>query len=169
MADSEPIQLGLTPEFTSEFGRFFAVWATAELTIDFAIGKFLAIPHEETHLITAGTDFNRKARLLQALAKRKNAPKANEIVSSLRTIQNESLRNTFSHSYYTGDDATVEFIERSRHGNYDPKIHKFTLPEFEDHVEKLVVAGDLLLKAVGASRAEMQEFVDAASKASHSA
>src|SRR5689334_16563672 len=99
MAKSKPVQLAVTSEFTSEFGRFFAVWSTAEMTIDFAIGKFLAIPYEETHLLTAGTDFNRKARLLQALVKRKNPPRANEIIKALRTIQNESLRNTFSHSY----------------------------------------------------------------------
>jgi hypothetical protein len=169
MTTFKPIPLGMTPEFMSEFGRFFGVWANAEMALDFAIGKLLGIPHEETHLITAGADFNRKARLLQALVQRKKPPRANEIIKALRTIQNESLRNVFSHSYYSGDTHRMEFVERSRHENYDPKVHIFTMEQFEGHVEKLLAASHQFTEAVGIPMAELQKFVDIAANAGQKA
>ena len=50
---------------------------------------------------------------------------------------------SYAHSFLTGTSRTVDFVERSRHGNYDPKVHKFTLAEFDAHVEKLWQAGTI--------------------------
>lgn len=163
----ENVKLGVTPQFTSQVGRFYGIWSVAELTIDYAIGSFLGVPHEEAHLITAGADFNRKVRLLQALVKRKNPPRANDILNALNTIQNESLRNVFAHSYMTGDEQTVTFVERSRYGKYDPKLHNFTMPQFQEHVEKLYLAGDRLFSALGEPYDEIQRFADCALTAHH--
>jgi hypothetical protein len=160
--DQSKTKLGVTSEFLSQMGRFHGIWSSIELNIDYAVGKFLGVPHEEAHFITAGTDFNRKVRLLQALVKRKNPPRSNDIVNALSTIQNESLRNAFAHSCLTGDENTVTFVERSRYGRYDPKQHDFTMPQFEQHVEKLYFAGDQLFVALGEPSEELQEFADCA-------
>ncbi|MFB6451782.1 hypothetical protein [Bradyrhizobium tunisiense] len=164
----KPEKLGVTVAFTSEMGRFYGIWATTELTVDFAICKLLSVPHEEGHLITAGVGFNQRARLLQALVKRKNAARGNEIIDALRTIQNESLRNTFAHSFLTGNEKTVEFVERSRHGLYNPKVHQFTLEEFQDHVQKFWQAGQKLFAALGDPYEEFQQFAEAAIHAASS-
>jgi hypothetical protein len=60
--DQSKTKLGVTSEFLSQMGRFHGIWSSIELNIDYAVGKFLGVPHEEAHLITAGTDFNRKVR-----------------------------------------------------------------------------------------------------------
>src|SRR5215211_1159361 len=51
-------------EFQEWFGVFQVTWASMELVTDYAIGKFLELPAEATHLITSGLMFGRKARLL---------------------------------------------------------------------------------------------------------
>lgn len=60
-------RLRITPEFLTQVGRFYGLWAAIELAIDYSIGQFLKLPAEETHLLTAGNEFNRKSRVLMAL------------------------------------------------------------------------------------------------------
>jgi hypothetical protein len=155
-------KLATSDAFCAQVGRFYGIWSLAEITIDYAIGKYLKLPHEETHLLTAGTEFNRKARLLMALLKRSSEPKKADALAALKIIQNESLRNTFAHSFLAGTGNEVSFIERSRHGNYAPVEHKFSLSTFEDHVEKLYMAGMKFSEAIGATPEEMEKFSQAA-------
>ncbi|RZN08513.1 hypothetical protein CWO91_22350 [Bradyrhizobium genosp. SA-3] len=154
--------LAVTDEFTSEFGRFFGIWQATELAIDCAVGKFLELPDDETHLLTAGMDFNRKARLLTALVKRSNDPQKSTILASLKVIQNESLRNVFAHSFIDHSPTEVTFIQRNRHGNYDPIEYKFTLPSFRAHVEKILDAAIAFHHAIGLTEERNQEFASAA-------
>ncbi|UPJ55012.1 hypothetical protein [Bradyrhizobium sp. 192] len=155
-------KLAVRDEFTSEFGRFFGIWQATELALDYAVGKYLELADEETHLLTAGMDFNRKARLLTALVKRNNDPQQSAILASLKIIQNESLRNVFAHSFVDHTDTEVTFIQRNRHGNYDPIEYTFTLPSFIAHVEKILRASIAFHDAVGLTEERYEEFASAA-------
>ena len=154
--------LGVTDPFLSKVGKFYGIWSTTELAIDYAVGKFLSLPFEETHLLTAGMEFNRKARLLMALLNRSDHPQKNVMINSVKTIQNESLRNVLAHSFMEHEHDYVVFVERSRHGSYNPTRHKFTLPEFSAHVENLYEASVALHDAIGMTDEEVQKFGDAA-------
>lgn len=154
--------LAVTDDFTSEFGRFFGIWQATELAVDYAVGKFLNLPDEETHLLTAGLEFNRKIRLLMALVKRSSDPEKSSILAGLKTIQNDSLRNVFAHSFIDHTPTEVIFIQRSRHGNYDPVEYKFTMASFKEHVEKLLLAAIAFHEAIGLSQERNQEFANAA-------
>jgi len=128
------------PDFLAAFGLFYRMWSANDITVDYAIGKLLKLPADETHLLTAGIDFNRRASLLRILLNRGTLPRKPQIISALNTIQNESLRNVFAHSFLQSDEITVTFIERTRHGKYDPKKHSSTISTFRAHVHKFVDA-----------------------------
>jgi hypothetical protein len=115
-------RLGITPEFLTQVGRFYGLWAAIELAIDYSKGQFLKLPAEETHLLTAGNEFNRKSRVLMALIKRNDHPKKDQLLSALKIIQNESLRNLFAHSFLDHDENEVTFVQRWRGGQYDPRF-----------------------------------------------
>ena len=42
------------PEFTFRLGLFHAAWVSIDMTIDFAIGKFLDIENEDAQILTSG-------------------------------------------------------------------------------------------------------------------
>jgi hypothetical protein len=107
-------------------------------------------------------DFNRKTRLLTALLNRSDAPKRNTAIAALKVIQNESLRNTFAHSFIMGDEKEVTFVERSRHGSYNPTRHTFTLDSFHDHVVKFYTASLSLNEAIDLTPEKLNEFANAA-------
>ena len=59
----------ISDEFYRRIGEFHVLWATADLSIDFAIGKFLGLPAVDTHLLTAGMFYGRKLKLPAYLSK----------------------------------------------------------------------------------------------------
>ena len=130
--------------------------------MDLALGKFLKLPADETHLLTAGMDFNRKANLLRALVSRQQPPNQSAIQTALKTMQNESMRNVFAHSFLRSVGDGICFIERARHGNYVAREHNFTIEEFIDHVQKITTASVTFYEALNISTEEFQEFCLAA-------
>lgn len=158
----KPKNLALTAEFNTAFGYFHSGWAVAEGAIDYAIGQFLGLTPEQTHLVTAGADHGRKAMLLRDLVARSDHANRAELLRTLKVIQNESLRNVFAHSYIASDENTVTFIERTRGGPYRVKQHPFTREEFFDHVGKFVRASSDFETALGFTREELAAFLNAA-------
>ena len=158
----QPVRyLMFKPEFCGAVGTFYSNWAALELTIDLAIGKLLAVPHEVTHLLTAGLDFHRKARILRALIRRSNHPQKAKLLTALNKIQNESKRNVFAHSYLGGTDVEVTYLERSRNGELSATEHTFTAQEFVVHVARFVDAGRQFASLIGRSDKEIREFLAA--------
>lgn len=88
-----------------------------------------------------------------------------EIEQHLNAAQNDSKRNIFAHSFARSDADTVIFVERSRHGSYQAKEHKFTKSEFEAHVNKFIETAKGFEKAVELTREEIEKFAAAAIKA----
>jgi hypothetical protein len=152
------------PNFLARLGTFYGVWAAVDLTVDFAIGKFLNLPHEETHLITAAMEFGRKATLLRGLVARSKHKNKEQLMRSINAIQNESKRNVFSHSYLQTSKDKVFFLERSPHGKFTASLHPFTLPEFIDHVFKFTEAGKELHVGMEIAEGELDVFTEAALK-----
>jgi hypothetical protein len=150
------------PDFLEKLGRFHAVWATTDVVIDIAVGRFLNLPHEETHLVTAAMEFGRKATLLRGLVARSKHPNKETIMKGLNAIQNASKRNTFAHSYQQSTKDKVIFVERIPHGRFSASKHTFTLPQFRDHVLEVIKAGRYLHDGLGITQKEMDDFVEAA-------
>lgn len=151
-----------TDEFLREYGSFYHAWALAEATLDFAIGKFLRLSDEETHILTAGMPHGRKCLLLQSLIGRTDHPRKNELLGAIRIIQNESMRNQFAHSYIMSLEDEVTFIERSHTGLYRAKEHVFTPEQFTAHVDKFCAAFSTLYKGMEIQPFELALFMDAA-------
>ena len=163
----EPKWLAFDIKFTTIFGLFHVGWSVAESAIDYAIGQFLQLASEQTHLLTAGIDHGRKIMLLRDLIARSDHANRTELLRTLKIIQNESLRNVLAHSYIASDDKTITFIERRRGGPYSVKLYEFTLKEFRDHVRKFTQAAQDFEKALGFTREDLSGFLNAASSASH--
>jgi hypothetical protein len=127
-------KLALTKPFLSDLGLFYGMWSALETTIDYQIGKLLNLPHDETHIITAGMDFGRKANILRVLLKKMELPEKEHMIALIAKIQNESKRNIFAHSQLHSDENTVTFIHRKMGGTYSATETTFTAPEFHEHV-----------------------------------
>lgn len=160
--------LATQPEFTRILGTFYAVWSSAELCVSWAIGHFLRINYEETHVLTAGMEFGRKAILLRALVKRSDHKHKDSILGALNKIHNDSKRNAFAHSFISSTLTTVTFVERSGAGGYKATAHTFTLPEFAAHVNALIEHSAALSNALDFQSVESQKFGDAALSANRS-
>jgi hypothetical protein len=125
-------KLGMTVEFTSQVGRFYGIWAATELAIDYAIGFFLKLPPEETHLLTAGMEFNRKARLVMALIKRSDHTNKSQLLAALKIIQNESLRNAFAIHLSTTTKMRFHLSSEAATGTMTPKGIHSRCPRFRN-------------------------------------
>jgi len=169
MVDSE--NLSLTIEFNMNFGMFHTAWASAEVMMDYAIGEFLRLTPEEIHLVTSGMEHGRKAMLLRNLIGRGKHPNRDELLRTLKIIQNESLRNVFAHSYILSDETTISFVERSRGGRYQATEHEFSLQEFKDHVDAFLNASRDFQAALGLDTGDekFEKFLAAIFNASHKA
>jgi hypothetical protein len=130
--------------------------------MDWAIGKFLELPHEQTHLITAGLEFGRKAILLRALVARSDWKNKGEIIKHIKTIQEDSKRNIFAHSFMRSDDKRVLFVERTNHGAFKVRTHEFEPKSFTAHVRQFIDLAKSLEQELGLTREEIQAFADAA-------
>jgi hypothetical protein len=161
--------LSQDPRFVSYLGVFWGCWASIELTTCYAIGKFLQIPAEETHVLTAGMEFNRMATLLRNLVKRSEHPNKTKILDAINALQNDSKRNIFAHGFILSDATTVTFLERSTRGYYDAEYHKFTLLQFKEHVDRVIRDGTALEQALETPSDEFEAFGRAAFSAARKA
>lgn len=164
---SKRLQDGLA--FNAQFGFFYAAWAVAEALLDCALGQFLRLGDAETHLLTAGMPYGRKAALLRSLINRSNHANKAMLIHKLKVMQNESLRNVFAHSYLASDDKIITFVERSHSGDYWAKEHNFTLEEFNLHVKKFAEAMRDFGEALGVPPSQFRKFQHASLSVSRKA
>ena len=111
------------PDFHRLLGTYYGSWTAADLTIDFAIGKFLKITHEHAQILTAGMMFGSKIRLLIEFVNRSHDKNKNVIIKALRNLQSEPKRDIIAHSYLIIKGGKATFIERPRGGEYCAKLH----------------------------------------------
>jgi hypothetical protein len=145
--------------FQKNLGAFAIKWGMAELAVSFAIGKFLGQKYEETHLLTAGMPFAKKASLLRALIKRAKPQNASQILGALKILQ-DSNRNTLFHGYVLSTAATATFFEtRINEGKFIVTAHPYTFEEFHEHVAKFYDGLGVFMKEVGArATKELKDF-----------
>ncbi len=165
----DQLYLLFRPEFLERLGTFYGTFSSVEMTIDWAIGKFLKTSPEDTHLITSSMEFGRKAALLGRLVARSDHKNKDIILRSLKSIQNESKRNTFAHSYLQTTTDTVSFLERTPAGSFNPTLHTFTLPRFQDHLFRFTEGGKDLSEGLEVTQSDLDAFCLAAMKMSKSA
>src|SRR5262245_60973915 len=99
-------------EFARLLGLFFITWSQVDELVDYAIGDFLAISSVQTHLLTSGTVFGRKVRLLEGLIARSKHPKKDVLRRNLNFFRDTAKRDLLSHSYIASTSTTVTFIHR---------------------------------------------------------
>lgn len=144
--------------FQRWIGAFAVKWGMAELSVSFAIGKFLGLNYEDTHLLTAKMPFNKKATLLRAVVKKTKPENESVILGALKTLQN-SNRNTLFHAYVLSKADTATFIEIDLGEKFSAKDHTYTLDSLKGHVEKFYEGLDDFNKSVGARpTAELRDF-----------
>lgn len=158
----DPLKLAGKQQFLLLLGMFHAVWSSAELVVDIYLGSLLGLTDEETHVLTAGMELNRKASLIRDLVKQRELPNASTVLKHLGVLQNESLRNVFAHAHIRSNSNEVIFVERSRGGPYRAKEHAFTLEKLLAHVEKIADAAAGFQTAVGVTDVRCDIFSDAA-------
>jgi hypothetical protein len=149
-------------EFRTALGAFYSTWQSVEITMDWAIGQFLKMPDEETHLLTGGMEFGRKAILLRTLVSRSDRKNKGEIIKHLSFIQNGSKRNIFAHSFCRSPNDGVIFVQRSNHGVYKATEHAFSRAEFEAHVNKFVETAQAFERELAMTRESIEKFAAAA-------
>lgn len=123
-----------TVHFKADLGFFYRLWTVSDALMDFSLGQFLRLTDDETHIVTSGMPFGRKTALLRSLVARSKHKDKGKIKKLINSIQNESLRNVFAHSYIASDDKVISFVERSHSSDYWAKEHRFTMHEFNEHV-----------------------------------
>jgi hypothetical protein len=167
MAESDP-KMGLSDEFNLWLGRFYGAWLSAELTIDYMIGKLLRISHVRAHHLLAGMEVGRKMRLLEGLLQRSNLENKDHAIGHLRKLQNDSLRNVFAHSYLRSDQYTVTFTNRKFGQKYEAKEYKFTIIKFRMHIKEVLANGGKFYESMQIDYKDLQAFGSAAFRASRS-
>ena len=111
--------------------------------------------------MTAGLDFNRKARLLRGIIKSSGHKNSAELLGFLNQIQNESKRNVFAHSYWFATPTDITFLERTRYGELKASQHTYTLTKFREHVLKVEAASSGFERVLDVKRSEMTAFFNA--------
>jgi hypothetical protein len=153
--------LALNPHFAQLLGLFQVSWSTFDLVTDWAICKFLQIPAEQAHLITAGMLFGRKARLLADLIGKSDHQEKAKILGAFNKLRGNNKRDVFAHSYIRTSKKTITFVERSTSGQYKTIEHTFTLEEFTNHVLGFVRTGREFHIALGVTPEDIQSFANA--------
>jgi hypothetical protein len=156
-----PVPLGKGISFNAMLGIFHLNWAAIDLHTDFAIYKFLKVTSLQAHLITSGMMFGRKARLLVDLIRHSDAKNKSAILGPFNIIR-ASNREMIAHSYFTSDAMSVVFLERSSANKFSVKEHRYSLPEFQAHVDKISAAAQAFVAAIDAPREEINDFVQTA-------
>lgn len=152
-------------EFLKHLGLFHSVWGTFDLTVDFAIGRFLGLSNRATHLLTVGMEFGRKAQLLQALAKNSKHPGAKAMAVALGKIQNGAKRNVLAHSFIASGRDAVTFVYRDRDKPTEAKEYDASGIDFQRHVYMFIKVAQEFSAALGATNLEFRRFVAASLKA----
>ena len=135
------------------------------MNIDCAIGKLKKIPPKEAHAVAAKLRFSGKVETLRALLPNSEYKNATELDEFLTRIEDDALRNTFTHSFLASDEGTVSFIHREwRQGQYSANGYCFTADNFEVHVRAFVQLAHDFQKALGLSDAEIGNFAAEAIK-----
>jgi hypothetical protein len=156
------------PEFTLRLGIFHAAWVSIDMTIDFAIGKFLNLAHEDAQILTSGMMYGTKIRILKSLVRKSAHKNKAQIIGSLNKLQNESKRNVFAHSYMASDAVSVTFLERSSGGNYLVTKHRFTKIQWNSHVTNFTLVGKEFWDALDVPDSDLEEFAMALMRAAKS-
>jgi hypothetical protein len=154
-----------SPKFLEMLGAFHATWSTAEQTVDYTIGHFLSISHEQTHLLTSGMMFGRKAQLLAGLIARSKHEKKSELMAALNVLRGEGKRDWLTHAYLSSSANKVTFMHRNVGGEYKTKPLTFGAHEFALHCQKIGQAGTKMQEAIGLNEAKLLDFFDAAVRA----
>ncbi|MGE0425816.1 MAG: hypothetical protein AB7O88_26385 [Reyranellaceae bacterium] len=164
MADTGPApkKLAMSHDYIRLMGLFQGLWASVELTTDYAIGKFLSVTPRQCHLITSGMMFGAKARLLADLIRHSRHKNKAAISAAFGKMRGVSKRDVFAHAYVWSNANSVVFIERTRGGDYHAKRHTFTLAEFGLHVLELSNAATDFYKALGVTSDQLDAFANAA-------
>jgi len=164
-----PKPLVFNRQFLKWLGSFWGAWNSVELTLSFAIGACLGIPHEQTHILTSGIEFGRKAALLRNLVYQTNMPHKGKIIGLIGKLQNEAKRNAIAHGIIASDEATVTFIEQARGGDYRTTSYQFTLKAFAAHVIMIASIAEQLCIEFQISEDELFRFAAAALRADRKA
>jgi hypothetical protein len=160
---SPPLQLAASRDFVMALGTFYVNWAKIELLMDLAICKFLDVAPTQAHAVTAAIDFGRRAFWLRSLINESATHKnKGNLIKALSGIQNDSKRNIFAHSYLSSTENTVTFIERSPHGKFTVRRHRYTQRGFSDHVNAIADSASAFQTALGISDDELNAFARAA-------
>jgi hypothetical protein len=155
-------------QFNLMLGMFYSAWTSTDMTIDYAIGRFLEISRKQTHVLTSGMMYGTKIRLLKELVKDSDHENKAEITYALNSLQNESKRNVFAHSYIVGDPNSITFVERTSGGPYSVRTHKFTLIQWNSHVTHFVTISKRLWDALEISPEALEAFALAMVRSSKS-
>lgn len=155
-------KLAFEPAYLQVMGWFHVAWAGIELSTDYAIYKFLGVSAEQSHLITSGLMFGRKARLLADLIARSDHPEKQRILKAFNEVRGGNLRDVFAHSYMMSDETTATYIERPGGGEFRARKHIFTFAKIRDHVLKVMRDGDAFFQVLKVEPKELEKFMDAA-------
>jgi hypothetical protein len=158
--------LGARHEFNVPMDLFLGAWATFEMTLDFAIGKFLQTSHEQTHLITAGMAFGRRGRLLADLVIHSDHPRKAQILGAFNKLCGMRKQEIFVHSFLQPNEEEGAFLARSANGQFRTKSPGFTKAELMDQLRAFAVAGSDFYIALGVTDADIQSFGAAAERLS---
>jgi hypothetical protein len=148
--------------FLHFLGMFYAAWTSIDMTIDYALGRFLNLPHSEALLLTSGMQFGPKIRLLYEIIRGSDNSNKSALLGALNKLRNESKRNVFAHSYLLSSKTEVMFLERTSGGDFQIKPHIYTLDQWVTHVKAFGDAGSELWTALGSPRAGFDAFAEAA-------
>jgi hypothetical protein len=162
---SHPKALQFEADFLRWLGAFHGAWSSLEQTVNYAIGYFLKLPHEQTHLLTSGTMFGRKATLLAGLIARSDHPHKAILQGELNHARGQVKRDWLSHAYLVSTPTAVTFIHRNVSGEYKVNKLTFTLEEFKAHVITMIDSGTRFQDALGVTPDGIADFVNACDRA----
>jgi hypothetical protein len=152
----------LTDEYHKLMGLFNGMWASLDLTTDYAIYKFLNVTPGQAHLITSGMMFGRKARLLADLIGHSDDPRKGQILGAFNKVRSKNMRDVFAHSYVRSGDGIVTFVDRSSSNEFKATEHKFTMVELAQHVYEFSDNVNAFWNSLGVTKPEAEEFAAAA-------
>jgi hypothetical protein len=153
--------VALSDGFYKALGAFHMMCSALDLTVDFAIAKFLNVPAADAHLITSGMMFGKKGRLLADLIGRSNNTNKAKFLGALNAVR-ATRRDVLTHSYIWSDQKDVKFIERSIGGEFKAFEHAYTLDQLKSYVSDFAIKAADFHEALGVTREELRAFANAA-------
>lgn len=153
--------LAISDEFCKALGLFHALHASIDLTLDYAIWKFLGVTPQQAHVITSGMMFGAKSRLLSNLVGASSHHRKQHILTALSKITSVK-RDVIAHGHIWSSNNSVKFVERTRGGEFKVKPLEFTIQEFVIYVARYNLSGIELTEALSATYESINEFANAA-------